>query len=57
MFAQAGDGLGALASGSRCGEEDEVGGQWSFGEEGVDGALADAQTDSAGRKWSVIGNS
>lgn len=49
MFAQAGDGLGAFASGSRCREEDEVGGQWSFGEEGVDCALADAQADTTAR--------
>lgn len=42
MSAQAGDSLIALAGGSCCREENEVGGQRPFGEEGVDCELADA---------------
>lgn len=55
VFAQAGDGLGGFGGGSRCGEEDEVRGQWAFREEGIDYALANAQADATRRCWWSVG--
>jgi hypothetical protein len=52
VAAQQGGGLGRLAGVAGGGDEDQVRGQGAGGEELVDEALADAQSDAAASVWS-----